>query len=163
MPQQAASAMDPERQDSCRALPACARLVAVSGAPRGAARMAVSKGLLKLRCSPVFPVLFPVCSQSGSMNSLRSQCSGFAAAIHMDAVVWLCQYLQPPGTLGTLGTGLKRHELGTARTWNRRGTLGTALLAAGMLRYRPGETLSNCHGLPDSFENVPSKTLRSSY
>src|SRR5262249_13129666 len=78
------------------------------------------------RCSPVFPLLFLVCSQSGSVNSLRSQCSAFPATTHMNTVVLLWPYPQPPGTMGTQGTRLKRHELGSPHTWNRRGTLGTA-------------------------------------
>ena len=56
LPQEAAGATDPDRQDSCRALPAGARLVAVSGASRGAARMALSKHRLKVTMFPVFPV-----------------------------------------------------------------------------------------------------------
>src|SRR5438552_15427643 len=79
---------------------------------------------------PVFSAVFPVCSQSGSMNSLRSQCSGFPATTHIHAVVSLWPYLQPPGTLGTLGTRLTRHELGSVHMWNRRGTLGTGLAKA---------------------------------
>ena len=47
MHQQAAGAMDPDRQDSCRALSAGARLGAVPGASRGPARMAVSEGRVK--------------------------------------------------------------------------------------------------------------------
>ena len=63
MPQQAASPMDPDRQDSRRAMPAGAGLVALSGASRGAARMAVSKGRLKLDVPSVpslVPSLFPL-------------------------------------------------------------------------------------------------------
>ena len=59
------------------------------------------------------------------MDSLRSQCSGFPAVTPMDAVPSYLPYIQQPGTLGTLGTGLKRHELGLAHTGNRRGTPGT--------------------------------------
>ena len=47
MHRQAAGAVDADRQDSCRALSAGARLGAVPGASRGPARMAVSKGRVK--------------------------------------------------------------------------------------------------------------------
>src|SRR4051794_14694925 len=102
MPQQAAGAMDPDRQDSCRALPACARLVAVPGASSGPARMAASEGRLKCDVPSVpslVPSLFPV---------WLNEFFGFpvfriSATTHMDAVVSLWPYFQPPGTLGTLG------------------------------------------------------------
>src|ERR1019366_806349 len=92
--------MDPDRQDSCRAFPAGGRLVAVPGASRRPARMAVSKGRLTLRCSQVFPVLFPVCSQSGSMNSMRSQCSGLLGTTHMDVVPSLIAIYSTAGNIG---------------------------------------------------------------
>jgi hypothetical protein len=75
---------------------------------------------------PVFPALFPVCSHSRPVDSLRSQCSGFPGLTSMDALPSSLPYIQQPGTLGTEGTGLKRHELGLAPTRNRRGTLGTS-------------------------------------
>jgi hypothetical protein len=77
------------------------------------------------RMFPVFPALFPVCSHSRPVDSLSSQCSGFPRLISMDALSSSLPYIQQPGTLGTVGTGLKRQELGLAHTRNRRGTLGT--------------------------------------
>lgn len=73
----------------------------------------------------MFPALFPVCSHSRPVDSLSSQCSGFPSLTSMDAIPSSLSYIQQPGTLGTVGTGLKRHELGLAPTRNRRGTLGT--------------------------------------
>ena len=78
-----------------------------------------------MRMFPVFPVLFPVCSHSRPVDSLRSQCSGFPGLTSMDAMPSSLPCIQQPGTLGTVGTGLNRHELGSAHTRNRRGTLGT--------------------------------------
>ena len=77
----------------------------------------------------MFPALFPVCSHSVPtlvpVDSLSSQCSGFPSLTFMDAIPSSLSYIQQPGTLGTVGTGLKRQELGLAHTRNRRGTLGT--------------------------------------
>ena len=44
----------------------------------------------------------------------------------MDVMPSSSRYIQQPGTLGTVGTGWKQHELGLAHTRNRRGTLGTS-------------------------------------
>ena len=53
------------------------------------------------------------------------QCSGFPALIPIDAVHGI-HIIQEPGTLGTMGTTLKRHEFSSPAPWNRRGTLGTS-------------------------------------
>jgi hypothetical protein len=77
------------------------------------------------RMFPMFPGLFPVCSHSRPVDSLSSQCSGFPGLTSMDAMQSSLRYIQQPGTLGTVGTRLKRQELGLAHTRNRRGTPGT--------------------------------------
>jgi hypothetical protein len=59
------------------------------------------------------------------MDSSSSQCSGLPALILIDAVRYAVHIVQEQGTLGTMGTGLKRHEFGLPAAWNRRGTLGT--------------------------------------
>src|SRR5260370_31259037 len=59
----------------------------------------------------------------------------------MDVVGSLLPYVQPLGILGTLGTGLKRHELGSRHTWNRRGTLVTD-------RWRRRSAQNQRRGLP---------------
>ena len=63
------------------------------------------------RMFPVFPALFPVCSHSRPVDSLSSQCSGFPGLTSMDAMPSSLPYTQQPGTLGTLGTGLKESGL----------------------------------------------------
>ena len=87
--------------------------------------MAVSEGCLRWKCSQCSQS----CSQSvpslGAMDSSSSQCSGFPALIPIDAVTCAIHIVQEQGTLGTLGTGLKRHEFSLPAAWNRRGTLGT--------------------------------------
>jgi hypothetical protein len=83
-----------------------------------------------MKMFPGFPVLFPPCSQSFPGESVRSRRSAFPAATHMDVVPSISNYIQQPGTLRTLGTGLKRNgfgfELGSAHMWNRRGTTGNS-------------------------------------
>ena len=49
---------------------------------------------------------------------------------------------QQQGTLGTLGTGLTRHELRSAHSWNSHGTLGTERGQGGCLRKSVGEMSS---------------------
>ena len=82
---------------------------------------------------PVFPVLFPVCSQSGSMNSLRSQCSGLPATTLMDAVVALWQYFQTTRNTGNIGNKIEASRVGldsrVERTWNT-GTTGRRRMIA---------------------------------
>jgi hypothetical protein len=89
---------------------------------------------------PVFPVLFQVCSQSGPMKSLCSLCSGFSPTTLMDAVP-VSRYVQQPGTLGTR---FKRHELGSAHTWNRRGTLGTKAAEGNPICFSRTHTRDDC-------------------
>ena len=72
------------------------------------------------RMFPVFPALFPVCSHSRPNEFLEFPVFWISSSISMDAMPSSLPYIQQPGTLGTLGTGLKRHELGPAHTWNRR-------------------------------------------
>ena len=71
---------------------------------------------------PVFPVSFPVRSQSGPMDCCRSQCSEFPDVTTVSVLPLSMPYIQQPGTPGTLGTGLKRDELDLSRlteqTWN---------------------------------------------
>ncbi len=74
----------------------------------------------------MFRALFPVCSHSRPVDSLSSQCSRFPGMTSMDVMPSYLPYIQQPGTLGTVGTGLKRHELGLAHKRNRLGTLGTS-------------------------------------
>lgn len=110
----------------------------IPGAPRRPPRMAVSEGWLEPRMFPGVPGLFPGCSQL-LLNEFFAfplfWISGHDPYGRSGLVMAISSAL---GTLGTLGTGLECHELGTARTWNRRGTLGTTLLTAGMLHYRQG-------------------------
>jgi hypothetical protein len=77
-----------------------------------------------MKTFPGFQVLFPACSQSFPGESVRSRCSGFTAVTHMDVVPSLSNYIQQPGTLRTLGTGLKRHDFGLARAGNETGNSG---------------------------------------
>ena len=58
---------------------------------------------------PVFLVLFPVCSQSGPTDSLRSQCSGFPVTTHMDVVAII------PICLPTRNTGNIRNRIEASR------------------------------------------------
>ena len=78
-----------------------------------------------MKMFPGFPVLFPACSQSFPGESVRSRCSAFPAVTRMDAVPSMSNYIQQPGTLRTLGTGLKRNEFGLAALGTRLGTPGT--------------------------------------
>ena len=79
-----------------------------------------------MKLFPVFPVLFPVCSQSQTNEFLVFPVFRISSQDPYGYSASLLPYSQQPGTLGTLGTGLKRHELGSVHTWNRLGTLGTA-------------------------------------
>jgi hypothetical protein len=130
MPQQAAGAMDPDGQDPRSALSAGARLVAVPGASRGPARMALSKRRLN-KMFPVFPVLFPACSQSGPMDS------GVVPSV-LDCLprfLWaLCRrypYISTTRNTGNIGNrietsrvGLGSHVEQTRNTGNRPGEGG---------------------------------------
>ena len=100
-----------------------------AGCGTGNAKVTGSNGGIGRWCErkmfPVFPALFPVCSHSRPVDSLSSQCSGFPGLTSMDTMPSSLICIQQPGTLGTSGTGLKRHEMDLAHTRNRRGTLGT--------------------------------------
>src|SRR5215472_4830909 len=80
-------------------------------------------GWVEMNMFPGYPILFPVCSQSHRMISLRSQCSGFLATTRMDVMPSLFLYLQQQGTLGTLGTALRRQRLVANPHGTRLGTL----------------------------------------
>ena len=69
-------------------------------------------GLDEIKRFPAFPVLFPVCSHSCPMDSLSSQCPACSGMTPMDVMPSSLPYLQQQGTLGTLGTELKLHDLG---------------------------------------------------
>ena len=71
MHQQAAGAVDADGQDSCRALSAGAGLAAVPGASRRAGSNGGIGRLPEMEMFPVFPVLFPVCSQSWRNGFLK--------------------------------------------------------------------------------------------
>jgi hypothetical protein len=59
---------------------------------------------------------------------MRSRCSAFPAVIYLDVVPSLSNYIQQPGTLGTLGIGLKRNGFGLDRAWNKTGNSGNELV-----------------------------------
>jgi hypothetical protein len=42
-----------------------------------------------------------------------------AATTHVDVVPSVLPHIQPPGTLGTLGTALRRRKLGSNLPWNK--------------------------------------------
>ena len=103
------------------------------GCGTGNAKVTGSNGGIGRWCErrmfPVFLALFPVCSHSRPVDSLRSQCSGSPGMSSMDVMPSSFRYIQQPGTLGTVGTGCNptaQHELGLAHTRHRRGTLGTS-------------------------------------
>ena len=122
MHHQASGPVDADGQDTCRALSAVAGLAALPGASRQATRMAVSEGCLRWKCSRCSQY----CSQSvpslNAMDSSSSQCSGLPALIPIEAVRYAIHIVQEQGTLGTIGTELKRPRVRLTRrveqTWN---------------------------------------------
>jgi hypothetical protein len=70
---------------------------------------------------PGFPVLFPGGSQVFPVESWCSRYSASPATITVDAMRFLLPYVQPPGTLGTFGTALRRHALASDVLWNKSG------------------------------------------
>jgi hypothetical protein len=82
MHQQAAGAVDPDGQDSCRPLSAGTRVGSVPRASKQSPRMAVSEGWIRRTCSQCSQS----CSHSCPMDSLSSQCSAFPGMTSMDAL-----------------------------------------------------------------------------
>ena len=121
MPQQAAGAMDPDRQDSCRV--ACGRK---AGCAIGSATGTDSNGgigrLAEMGMFPVFSVLFPVCSHFQRMNSLRSQCSRFSEMTLWTRYFQSLQNIHATRNTGNIGNRIEnaRFEYDQTRnkTWN---------------------------------------------
>ena len=112
-----------------------------------------------MKMFPGFPVLFPACSQSFPGESVRSRCSAFPAVTHMDVVPSISNYIQQPGTLRTLGTGLKRNDFGFGRAGTRLGTPGTNWQKA-----RGDAANSGCfHRLINAFASVAELTRTSAW
>src|SRR5260370_23381784 len=74
------------------------------------------------------PVCYRACSHSFPGESVRSRCSAFPAVTHMDVVPSISDYIQQPGTLRTLGTGLKWNDFGLGRAGNKTGNPGNELV-----------------------------------
>jgi hypothetical protein len=84
--------------------------------------MAVSEGRVRWKCSQCSQSCSQCVPSLGAVDSSSSQCSGFRAVIPISAVPFVIHILQEQGTLGTMGTRLKRHEFflsrSVERTWN---------------------------------------------
>jgi len=68
-----------------------------------------------------FPVLFPASSHVLSRKCPSSRCSGLPLLTHIDVLPKLIDTMKQLGTWGTLGTGLKRHDIAADQAGNRTG------------------------------------------
>ena len=87
-----------------------------TGSVKGTGSTGGIERLADMKMFPVFPDLFPVCSQSQPNEFFVFSVFWIAATTHVDVVPSLLPYIQPPGTLGT---ALSRRKLGSNLPWNK--------------------------------------------
>jgi hypothetical protein len=124
MHQQAAGAMDADGQDSCRALSAGTGLAAVPGASRQPARMAVSEGCLRWKCSQCSQYCSQTVPSLSAMDSSSSQCSGVPAVIPIDAAPSCDPYRSRTRNTGNNGNRVGTEQVGLGAHVEQNGNTG---------------------------------------
>ena len=94
-----------------------------TGSVKGGGWNGAIGGSREMKMFPGFPILFPARSWSCPVESWCSRRSASPAKITVGATPSYFPYVQPPGTLGTFGTALRRHALGPNIQWNKSGNV----------------------------------------
>jgi hypothetical protein len=77
-----------------------------------------------MKMFPVFPALFPACSQSCPTNSLCSQCSELPAKAHVYVVPFLIAKYSITRNTGNIGNSTEKTQVGLSFSWNKTGNTG---------------------------------------